>query len=161
MVHTVEHVDDRLLDGLLEAMLPSIDWDEDGRASSWLFQSPSQGGGAWEDFPPRLKRWAPTLLTLAGGGWEIIVYQAYRTGTAVVDWHSDESLCREQAMLTLGATRTFGLRNKITGDVVPFPVGHGDLVIMPAGFDLEWEHAVLVDRAVIDPRITLVLRKRL
>lgn len=82
------------------------------------------------------------------------MFQAYRDG-AGVGWHADEGY-DVQAVLSLGVTRTFGVRRP---DAEPEWVAaeSGDLLVMPSGFQSLWQHCVAVED-VTGERCSLVFR---
>lgn len=90
-----------------------------------------------------------------GTRFTICIFQAYRNG-AGCDWHADTPF-DEQAVLSLGATRTFGVRH--IDDPVPgwLSVSHGDLVYMSSGFQQRFQHCVPVED-VKEERVSLVFR---
>jgi len=67
-------------------------------------------------------------------------YQMYRDG-AGCGWHHDRDWAA-QAVLSLGVTRTFGLRRTGSPLETHVHMAHGDLLVMPPGFQDEWEHGV-------------------
>ena len=84
-----------------------------------------------------------------------IAYQAYRNGSGC-DWHADTPW-DVQAILSLGATRTFGIRRN--GGVPEWlTVSHGDLVFMQSGFQDTHEHCVPVEPDKPGERVSLVFR---
>src|SRR5262245_53832247 len=87
----------------------------------------------------------------------IVAFQAYRNG-AGTEWHSDDPFA-DQAVLSLGVTRTFAIRpmDRLASGGGEYPVHHGDLAVMPAGFQDEWEHRVVPDNSTGE-RISLVFR---
>lgn len=85
----------------------------------------------------------------------IALIQAYRDGTASCDWHNDDSF-DFQAILSIGVTRRFAIRR---GDIEAVcTLDNGDLVVMPSGFQLDWEHRMLTDPDVSGERLALVFR---
>lgn len=124
----------------------------DDRATGSLYV---QGEQPWADglaeVGPRL---IEDLARLLGVRHEIVIFQAYRDG-AGCGWHADTPF-DAQAVLSLGVTRTFGVRRP-GGEPVWTPVEHGDLVVMPSGFQAEWEHCLPVED-VTGERVSLVLR---
>jgi alkylated DNA repair dioxygenase AlkB len=84
----------------------------------------------------------------------VALFQAYRNG-AGCEWHTDDPF-DAQAVLSLGVTRTFGVR-PVGGEPEWVEVGHGDLVYMPPGFQQEYEHCVPVEGAPGE-RYSLVFR---
>lgn len=83
-----------------------------------------------------------------------VLYQAYRDG-AGCDWHTDDPF-DAQAVLSLGVTRTFGVR-PVGGESEWVKLGHGDLVYMPPGFQQRYEHCVPAEDAPGE-RYSLVFR---
>jgi alkylated DNA repair dioxygenase AlkB len=87
--------------------------------------------------------------------FEQVAFQAYRNGSGC-DWHTDTPF-DTQAILSLGASRTFGVRRP--GKTPQWTVvKHGDLAVMPSGFQQRWEHCVPEEPAVPGERVSLVFR---
>jgi alkylated DNA repair dioxygenase AlkB len=111
------------------------------------------------DWTRTLTDLGPTLVGLLrddlGVTYPIVAFQAYREG-AGTEWHTDSPF-DEQAVLSLGVTRTFAVRRVDGTDEQRIPVHHGDLVVMPSGFQDEWQHRVVPDET-IGERISLVFR---
>lgn len=89
-----------------------------------------------------------------GVRFTVVAFQAYRNGSGC-DWHADTPF-DAQAVLSLGATRTFGVRTN-GGEPQWIRVAHGDLVYMPPGFQDGWEHCVPIED-VPGERVSLVFR---
>lgn len=125
----------------------------DDRATGYLFTE-----RGWPDWPASLSTAGPALLDqlvdLLDVRFTIVAFQAYRSGSGC-GWHTDSPF-DAQAVLSLGVTRTFGIRRR-GEDPIWTSVGHGDLVVMPSGFQSEWEHCVPVED-VPGERISLVFR---
>jgi hypothetical protein len=94
------------------------------------------------------------LAETTGIRYAICAFQAYRDG-AGTDWHADTPF-GAQAILSLGVTRTFGVR-PIGGEPEWHTVTHGDLAVMPDGFQQHWEHCVRADDS-LGERVALVFR---
>lgn len=124
----------------------------DDRATGQLYAEGEQG------WPSGFTEAGPALLAglaqLLGVRFTIVAFQAYRNGSGC-DWHADHAF-DAQAVLSLGVTRTFGIRPP-DGDPTWMPVGHGDLVFMPPGFQSRWQHCVPVED-VAGERCSLVFR---
>jgi alkylated DNA repair dioxygenase AlkB len=122
------------------------------RATGYVFAAGEQ---AW---PDALLGWGSGLVDglerLLGIRFTIALFQAYRNGSGC-GWHSDDAF-DAQAILSLGVTRTFGVRQP---DAAPvwMRLHHGDLLYMPPGFQVGWEHCVPVED-VSGERISLVFR---
>jgi alkylated DNA repair dioxygenase AlkB len=93
------------------------------------------------------------LLAFTGLAYPIVAFQAYRDG-AGTGWHTDDPF-DAQAVLSLGVPRAFAIRRE--GQESAVMVHHGDLVVMPSGFQGEWEHRVVPDDSVGE-RVSLVFR---
>lgn len=139
--------------GLLAAVRGLFDYgDGDDRATGYLYTTGERG------WPAVLSAAGPDLLDaladILGVRFTIVAFQAYRDGSGC-DWHTDGPF-DAQAVLSLGATRTFGLRRP--GEEPQWiQVAHGDLVSMPSGFQAEWEHCVPTE-SVLGERVSLVFR---
>lgn len=127
---------------------------EPDRATGWLYLPDGPPVTHW---PPPLAALGPQLLDDlerdTGVRFTACAFQAYRDG-AGVDWHHDRQW-DAQAILSLGVTRSFGIRSE--GGTSIFRVAHGDLVFMPAGFQDEYEHCVPAED-IPGERCSLVFR---
>ena len=136
---------------LLPAVRSTFEFDGD-RATGYLF-----GDGL--DWTPGLAEYGREILDRLEVDRRIrfthVAFQAYRNGSGC-DWHADTPF-DAQAVLSLGATRTFGVR-PIGGEAEWLTVKHGDLVYMPPGFQDEWEHCVPVEPDKPGERVSLVFR---
>ena len=116
--------------------------------------------GDGKDWPRSLAEFGPGLLDRLesdlGVRFAHVAFQAYRNGSGC-DWHADTPF-DAQAVLSLGATRTFGVRLLPSGSPTWISVKHGDLVYMPPGFQDEWEHCVPVEPDKPGERVSLVFR---
>jgi alkylated DNA repair dioxygenase AlkB len=139
--------------GLLPAVRGLFDYGPgDDRATGYLY---ADDGPGW---PPPLAELGPSLVNaldqLVGVRFTVAAFQAYRDGSGC-DWHADEPF-DAQAVLSLGATRTFGVRRP-GSEPRWLSLEHGDLVFMPPGFQREWQHCVPVED-VAGERCSLVFR---
>jgi alkylated DNA repair dioxygenase AlkB len=82
-------------------------------------------------------------------------FQAYLDGAGVA-WHHDRDW-PVQAILSLGVTRSFGLRRIDGTEAETLRLAHGDLLYMPAPMQDEWEHGVPVED-VTGERCSIVFR---
>ena len=94
------------------------------------------------------------LAALTGVTFTITAFQAYKDG-AGCGWHADTPF-GAQAILSLGVTRTFGIR-PLGGEPELMLVSGGDLLFMPSGFQAGWEHCVPVED-VAGERCSIVFR---
>ena len=127
----------------------------DDRATGYLWADGEQ------DWPVPFADHGPQLLadlqTCTGQRYTICAFQAYRDG-AGCGWHADSPF-GAQAILSLGVTRTFGVR-RTGGEPEWLQVAAGDLVVMPDGFQRDWEHCIPVEEDIHGERCSLVFRTR-
>ena len=136
--------------GLLDAVRASFAYGPgDDRATGYLY-------GDGQDWPPPLAEHGPALLAdlkqLLDVAFTHVAFQGYLNGSGC-DWHTDLPF-DSQAILSLGATRTFGIRRDEPEWIT---VVHGDLVYMPPGFQTEWQHCIPTED-ITGERISLVFR---
>jgi alkylated DNA repair dioxygenase AlkB len=127
---------------------------EPDRATGWLLLQDRPPVTCWPEPFIDLGLWLlADLAAETGMSFTAACFQAYRDGTGC-GWHADKEW-GAQAILSLGVTRTFGLRHGTCE--VTFPLAHGDLLVMPPGFQDEWEHCVPQEQATGE-RCSLVFR---
>jgi len=131
--------------GLADALTPLAEqlttWDDSGR---FCCTDPLGVEWAVEQIASRYDLKAST-----------VVFQAYRDGTAVTPWHDDRTMTGDSMLLSVGATRTFQIRN---GErVLRFPAPHDSLIYMPASFHERFEHRIGPE-AVSEPRYSFIFR---
>jgi alkylated DNA repair dioxygenase AlkB len=87
----------------------------------------------------------------------------YRDGSDSNGWHSDDEkeLGKNPviASLSLGITRRFDFRHKITGDKKCFELKSGSLLIMAGETQHFWKHQIAKTKKVQEGRINLTFRK--
>jgi alkylated DNA repair dioxygenase AlkB len=87
----------------------------------------------------------------------------YRDGSDSVAWHGDR-IARESprdtmvAIVSLGATRPFGLRPKSGGQGLRLQVGHGDLLVMGGSCQRTWLHSIPKVGSCLGARISIQFR---
>jgi alkylated DNA repair dioxygenase AlkB len=87
----------------------------------------------------------------------------YRDGSDSVAWHGDR-IARESerdtmvAIVSLGATRPFGLRPKSGGPGLRLSVGHGDLLVMGGTCQRTWLHSIPKVTGCLGARISIQFR---
>jgi alkylated DNA repair dioxygenase AlkB len=87
----------------------------------------------------------------------------YRDGSDSVAWHGDR-IARESArdtmvaIVSLGATRPFGLRPKAGGPALRLHVGHGDLLVMGGSCQRTWLHGIPKVASCLGARISVQFR---
>lgn len=94
-------------------------------------------------------------------GFNNLLANYYRDGNDSMGWHSDDEpelgAAPVIAALSLGAERPLKFRPKSGGASVGLEMAHGSLLVMPAGFQAEWQHG-LPKRHGAGERISLTFR---
>ena len=130
---------------------------EPDRATGWLWSARQIAQLPPAPWPAELAELGPRLLAQleedTGTVFEAACFQAYLDGTGC-GWHYDRDW-DEQAVLSLGITRKFGLRSD-SGEQF-LELSDGDMIFMPPGFQYEWEHCVPVED-VTGERCSIVFR---
>lgn len=114
--------------------------------------------------------WTPLLHSLreiceqrSGSSFNSVLLNLYRDGHDKMGWHADNEpeLGAEPviASLSLGATRKFRLRHRVTKEVVECALPTGSLVVMSGLSQKCWVHEVPQQKRVAEPRINLTFRK--
>lgn len=102
-----------------------------------------------------------------GHRFNSVLANAYRDGSDSMGWHSDDEkelgAAPVIASLSLGAERTFRVRrrDRKTSGVTSswgLELGHGSLLLMGAGFQTDFQHALPRSRRPFGLRINLTFR---
>ncbi|MCL1066655.1 alpha-ketoglutarate-dependent dioxygenase AlkB [Shewanella olleyana] len=92
-----------------------------------------------------------------------VLVNRYQNGLDSMGWHSDDEAEIEPntdiVSISLGATRTFVLRHKLTKKKQSFELASGDLLIMHGGMQQNWQHSVPRRMKVSQPRLNYTFRK--
>lgn len=131
---------------------------EPDRATGWLYAARQIGQLPPTPWPAELAELGNQLLRQleedTGTVFEAACFQAYLDGSGC-GWHYDRDW-DEQAVLSLGVTRKFGLRRE-NGHEEFLDLADGDMIFMPPGFQHGWEHCV-PGQDVKGERCSLVFR---
>jgi alkylated DNA repair dioxygenase AlkB len=127
----------------------------DNRANGYLWMD---GGQEWAPaFAERGAQLIGDLEKTTGTRFTIALFQAYMDGSGC-DWHADLGY-DVQAIVSLGVTRRFGIRRAEDVDQPRYyKVSHGDLLVMPSGFQDDWQHCVPEQPNASGERVALVFR---
>ena len=127
---------------------------------------------SWSDNLLQTRPWTPVLQVLrekvqqaTGEAFNAVLVNLYRNGQHYVDWHTDDDKEMGEraviASLSLGASRAFSLRKAGKSDHQSLMLSSGSLLVMQAGFQQMYEHALLPDDTTshkTEPRINLTFR---
>lgn len=121
-----------------------------------------------EAFPSEVETLRQALISKVGIEFNTALANLYRDGNDSVSWHADDEKelgpAPVIASVSLGATRRFVVRKKDKtqrsepGGRRAFELGHGSLLLMGAGVQQTWEHALPKTKRVHSPRINLTFR---
>ncbi|HCG79197.1 MAG TPA: alpha-ketoglutarate-dependent dioxygenase AlkB [Oceanospirillales bacterium] len=131
------------------------------RAHTYRYSGTDFTSVTWPDYLASL---AKDLSQIAGVEFNSVLLNLYRNGQDSMGWHSDDEPELGEtpviASLSLGAERDFTLRpSGATRQAHSLPLQHGSLLIMKAGMQSDWQHALPRRARVSKPRINLTFRK--
>ncbi|HSW76825.1 MAG TPA: alpha-ketoglutarate-dependent dioxygenase AlkB [Candidatus Saccharimonadales bacterium] len=94
--------------------------------------------------------------------FNICLANYYNTGKNTIGWHSDNEEKGSTsciASISLGAERLFAFRKCNSKDIIKqMSLEHGSLLMMGKGCQEEYQHSLLADKTVRDPRLNLTFR---
>lgn len=134
------------------------------RLECWFGPRPYQFGGRVEE-PKPWTRLATMLLrrveSTTGESFQACFVNLYRDGKDTIPWHADDDdwIGPVIASVSFGAPRRFLLRHNETHTVREYRLGDGDLLVMGAGVQREWQHSVPRTADHVGPRINLTFRQ--
>ena len=116
--------------------------------------------------------WHPLLLKLkqqieymTGHSFNSCLANLYEHGKQGTGWHSDNEASLRSAeyetviaSLSLGATRKFRFKHKITAETVDLLLYSGQLIVMKGQTQEYWKHTIAKSSKIIEPRINLTFR---
>lgn len=114
--------------------------------------------------------WTPALLPLkalveqqVGAVFNSCLLNLYHDGSEGMAWHSDAETALVPggpiASLSLGAPRRFAFRHRKRGLAWECWLQPGQLVVMAGATQQHWQHAILKNSAIAEPRINLTFRQ--
>lgn len=114
--------------------------------------------------------WFPELLGLkkkvesfTGKEFNCALLNLYRSGDNHVSWHSDDEpeLGKNPtiASVSLGATRRFELKHKVTGEKVSLDLEDGSLLVMSGKTQHEYKHRLSRTKGLVGQRINVTFRR--
>ena len=90
------------------------------------------------------------------------LFNCYRNGADRMGWHADDEAeidsSQPIASLSLGATRTFQLRQRQGQARHALELADGDLLVMDPSCQRDWMHALPTRKRITTPRINLTFR---
>ncbi len=117
--------------------------------------------GKAEEWSTPMTQLKSKVEQLAGKEFRVCVAILYPDGNHGVGYHSDYPAFGDTsviASLSIGAIRTFKLKDKETGQEHDFEVNNGTLIIMGENCQENYQHAVPIEPESKEPRINLTFR---
>ncbi|MDP2504197.1 alpha-ketoglutarate-dependent dioxygenase AlkB [Oceanobacter sp. 3_MG-2023] len=116
-----------------------------------------------QPWPEPLQHLRQQVETQTRQRFNSVLATLYRSGSDSVGWHADDEPelgpAPVIASLSVGATRIFRLRPKVAPEQQrAVPMHSGDLWLMQPQCQQHWEHAVIAEPGVQQPRINLTFR---
>ncbi len=114
--------------------------------------------------------WTSTLLiikniveSITKESYNACLLNLYHNGEESMGWHSDnekEIIANSSiASLSLGASRKFSFKHKLSKETVSIELEDGSLLEMKGSVQAQWWHALVKSKKVTDGRINLTFRQ--
>ena len=137
-------------------------WHKEPRLTAWWGPGYQYANVRWpaREFSGAMKELVHHVADLSGVEYNGVLVNGYRDGLDSMGWHRDnepEIDPSSIASLSLGATRTFKIRDRRTKEVIHLELEHGDLLVMENLQDVH-EHSVPKRTKVRAPRINFTFR---
>ncbi len=123
-------------------------------------------GTSWEDYPTYMKVLRNIVSRHVGVVFNSVLLNHYKNGKDEIRWHSDkEDILGPNpviACLNFGASRTLHFLSKSETEPkekISHLLESGDLLVMGKDCQQNWLHAVLPEKEIKEPRISLTFRK--
>lgn len=167
-------------DHCLRSLLQDIAWQHDqvrlyGKTVTTARQTAWYGDSGlhytYSGITRTARPWTPLLLAIkerveartaavCTARFNSCLLNLYADGRQDMAWHSDDEaeLGPVIASLSFGAVRRFAFRHKQTGEKRILPLAHGQLLLMYGSTQQHWQHALLKNTGIGQPRINLTFR---
>jgi len=114
--------------------------------------------------------WKETLITLKNivesvtkEKYNACLLNLYHNGEESMGWHCDnekEIVANSSiASLSIGATRKFSLKHKVTKETISIQLGNGSLLEMKGTIQQHWWHSLPKSKKITESRINLTFRQ--
>ncbi|MDA0728456.1 MAG: alpha-ketoglutarate-dependent dioxygenase AlkB [Bacteroidetes bacterium] len=138
-------------------------WHKEPRWTAWWGPPYRYANVQWPAQPldGEIRELCDLVSRRAGSSFNAVLINGYRDGQDSMGWHRDNE--REMdtaciASLSLGATRTFKVRDRRNQRVIDIPLSHGDLLVMEHLQD-DHEHSLPKRLGVKDRRLNFTFRR--
>ena len=114
----------------------------------------------WSQVVLEIKNKIETELNTSFNG---CLLNLYASGDIAMAWHSDKEPELESegiiASVSFGATRTFQLKHKQSGEKIDLKLENGSLLVMGMQSQEHWMHQLKKEPKMVEPRINLTFRQ--
>ena len=138
-------------------------WHKEPRLTAWWGPAYQYANVSWpaRKLDGTMKELTTQVSQLACAAYNGVLVNGYRDGKDSMGWHRDnepEIDTASIASLSLGATRTFKIRDRRTKHVIDIDLGHGDVLVMEHLQEVH-EHSVPRRMKVREPRMNFTFRR--
>ena len=138
-------------------------WHKEPRLTAWWGPAYRYASVVWPARPldGDIARLTSHVTRMTKTTYDGVLVNGYRNGQDAMGWHRDNERHIDPssiASLSLGASRTFKLRDRRTQQVIDINLEHGDLLVMEHLQDIH-EHSVPRRMKVKEPRINFTFRR--
>ncbi len=112
---------------------------------------------------PSLKKILDKINNATNCGFNSCLINYYRNGLDYIGYHADNEMGlgdrKGVAVISLGVTRSFYIKNNGTGDILDVNLEHGSLFWMAGETQKHFKHSLPKRTKIKQPRISLTFRK--
>ena len=127
---------------------------------AYTYSSKTKIGLPWKDPLIILKNIVESLTKQT---YNACLLNLYHNGEEAMGWHSDnekEIIANSSiASLSIGASRKFSFKHKVTKETISIQLENGSLLEMKGTIQSHWLHALPKSKKITEPRINLTFRQ--
>ena len=127
---------------------------------SYKYSSKTKIGLPWKDSLIKLKR---IIESITKESYNACLLNLYHDGEESMGWHSDnekEIVANSSiASLSIGASRKFSFKHKVTKETISIQLENGSLLEMKGAIQTNWLHALPKSKKIKELRINLTFRQ--
>ena len=127
---------------------------------AYTYSSKTKIGLPWKDPLIILKNIVESLTKQT---YNACLLNLYHNGEEAMGWHSDnekEIIANSTiASLSIGASRKFSFKHKVTKETISIQLENGSLLEMKGTIQSHWLHALPKSKKITEPRINLTFRQ--
>lgn len=129
-------------------------------ATEYTYSNKTKKGTAWS---PELIQLKTLVESYTNTNYNACLLNLYHNGDEGMGWHSDDEkeIVPESsiASLSIGTTRNFSFKHKVTKEKIDWQLEGGSLLEMKGPIQKNWWHALTKSKKIIQPRINLTFRQ--